>query len=124
MLFSRVLHDPWGGEGGVVKAFVTVTTTVDTDAKAIALARVIVEQRLAACVQRLPVESTYQWQGAIEEAKEILLVAKTQATKAAALMDLIREHHSYETPEIVVTPIKDGLPEYLAWIEEETSPEE
>ena len=100
--------------------FVAVTTTVDGEDAAAALAGNIVKGRLAACVQCLPVQSTYWWKGKIETSAEVLLVAKTREPLATKLIAFIKEEHSYEVPEIVVTPIEDGLPAYLDWIREET----
>jgi periplasmic divalent cation tolerance protein len=99
---------------------VVVRTTVDTEAAAGEMARRIVEERLAACVQCTPVESTYRWKGAVETSAEYLLAAKTRSSLAPALAAFIGKHHSYETPEIVVTPILGGSEDYLAWIHSET----
>jgi periplasmic divalent cation tolerance protein len=100
---------------------VVVRTTVDNEAAARETARRIVDKRLAACVQFTPIESIYHWKGAVETAAEYLLLAKTRAALASALSAFIREHHSYETPEIVVTPILDGDDDYLEWIRSETA---
>lgn len=99
---------------------VVVTTTVDREDSARSLARACVEARLAACVQCVPIHSTYRWKGAVEEAGEFLLLAKTPASLAEPLMKFIRGRHSYELPEIVVLPVSAGLPEYLRWVREET----
>ncbi len=95
---------------------VAITTTLDDEHAARALAAHLVEQRLAACVQCAPVFSTYRWKGAVATAAEFRLTAKTRADAAARVMRCIRARHTYELPEIVVTPILDGLPEYLDWI--------
>ncbi len=100
--------------------FVAVTTTVDSAAKARKLARLMVEKRLAACVQYAPVRSIYRWKGRVESAREHLLLAKTRASLAGKLILFVRKNHSYELPEIVVLPIAGGLKEYLNWIEKET----
>jgi periplasmic divalent cation tolerance protein len=99
---------------------VVVTTTVDSEEAAAILARKLVKGRFAACVQRLPVHSTYWWKGKVEESAEFLLLAKTRAARSADLIAFIKENHSYEVPEIVVAPITGGLPPYLDWIEKET----
>lgn len=99
---------------------VIVSTTVAGEAAANELARGIVESRLAACVQQANIRSTYRWKGAIESADEILLTCKTRQDLAERLMAFIRERHSYEVPEILVTPVIDGLPAYLEWVERET----
>jgi len=100
--------------------FVMVSTTVDNEALARELADAIVASRLAACVQYTSVFSTYRWQGAVERADEYLLLAKTRASLADQLSAFIKEHHSYEVPEIIVTPIIGGFKAYLDWISSET----
>lgn len=101
--------------------FVLVSTTVDSKAAADGLARAIVEEKLAACVQCTAIKSTYRWKGEIETADEWLLLAKTRASLGEKLIAFIKESHSYEVPEAVVTPIAGGYPDYLAWIREETA---
>lgn len=103
---------------------VVVTTTVDDEAKAKELAHLLVENRLAACVQITPIHSVYRWNGKVESAAERLLAAKTTAERADDLQMFIREHHSYELPEIVVLPIHGGHPDYLEWIAEGVNPED
>jgi periplasmic divalent cation tolerance protein len=93
--------------------------TVPTADEASRLARALVEERLAACVNVLPdVHSVYRWRGAVEESDEILLVAKTTAASFERLRDRVLAMHSYEVPEIIALPIERGNPEYLRWIEE------
>lgn len=101
--------------------FVVVTTTVGNKAKAETLAAMVVGKRLAACVQYMPITSIYRWKGRVETAKEHLLMAKSTAEKADALISLIRDNHAYELPEITVMPITGGLGKYLNWIDEETA---
>ena len=98
-----------------------VTTTVEGETQAVALADAIVGARLAACVQFWPIRSTYWWKGRIEWGGEFLLACKTPAKRVAALFAFIKVHHSYEVPEIVATPIVAGHRAYLAWITRETS---
>lgn len=83
------------------------------------VATVLVENRLAACVNILPqVRSVFRWQGRVESEAEHLLLIKTSARSYPALVEALREHHPYEVPEIVRLPIEDGLAAYLAWIDE------
>ncbi len=100
--------------------FVVVSTTVDSARRAGVIARRIVAKRLAACVQQMPIRSIYWWKGRMETASEHLLLAKTRAALAPAVVALIRGIHPYELPEITVTPITGGLAPYLAWIKAET----
>ena len=94
-----------------------VLTTMPDDDRADALARTLVEERLAACVNVLPgVRSIYRWKGAVEEAAEVMLVAKTRASRAAALAARVRALHPYELPEVVALPVTDGSRAYLRWV--------
>lgn len=102
--------------------FVQVLTTTGSREEADRLATSAVEQRLAACAQVFgPLTSTYWWRGAIETADEWQCVFKTTAARRDELTAHLRAHHSYETPEIVASPIVGGSPEYLSWIAQETA---
>jgi len=86
-----------------------------------ALARLLVERRLAACVQVLPgVTSTYRWEGAIERADEVLLLAKTWDDRVESIAETLRARHPYALPEIMAIPATGGLDAYLAWVRAET----
>jgi uncharacterized protein involved in tolerance to divalent cations/8-oxo-dGTP pyrophosphatase MutT (NUDIX family) len=88
------------------------------------LARALVEERLAACVNRLPgIQSVYRWEGNIEESAEELLVIKTRKASFAALEKRVRDLHSYAVPEVIALPIISGSEPYLRWLNEETSGE-
>lgn len=100
--------------------YVVVSTTLDSQEKATELSKRLVEAGLAACVHLMPVRSTYSWKGAVETADEIALAAKTQAALSEKILDFIKSHHSYDVPEIIVTPIVDGHRAYLDWIAEST----
>lgn len=102
-------------------AAMVVLTTVDSEALAETLATRLLEQRLAACVQAVPIASRYRWQGAVRCDDEILLLIKTSRDAVAATMRCIETHHSYEVPEILALPVADGLPAYLDWIARETA---
>jgi periplasmic divalent cation tolerance protein len=97
-----------------------VSTTVESGADADRLADAVVEARLAACVQQVPIRSTYRWEGKVEHASEVLLLMKTQRRRVDELMQFVRERHAYEVPELVVTAIEAGGSDYLAWIGRET----
>jgi periplasmic divalent cation tolerance protein len=87
------------------------------------LARTLVEQRLAACVNRLPaVNSVYRWQGAVERAIEVPLLIKSTRERLPEIQEVIRALHPYEVPEIVAIPVVAGLPAYLRWVVDETQP--
>ncbi len=97
--------------------YIQVLTTTGSEEEAGRIAAVLVERRLAACVQVLgPIVSRYRWQGEVEEAKEWQCLAKTAAARYAEVETAIRELHSYDEPEIVATPIVAGSAGYLDWV--------
>ena len=101
---------------------VQVVTTTDAREAADTLAASAVATRAAACAQvDGPVRSTYRWQGAVETAEEWRITFKTTAAAYARLEAHIREHHSYDVPEILCTPVTAGNPAYLAWVVAESS---
>jgi len=98
---------------------VQVLTTVGSEEEAGRIAELLVERRLAACVQVVgPIVSRYRWEGAVEEEREWQCMAKTTRAAYGAVEQAIRDAHSYDEPEIVATPIAAGSAGYLAWIEE------
>jgi len=102
--------------------FIQVVTSVDSEGKAREIARKLLEERLAACVQVLgPVRSRYRWEGKLEEATEWLCLIKAKAADYERIESTIKEVHPYEVPEILAVPITAGNPDYLAWLRRETS---
>ncbi|HYG81199.1 MAG TPA: divalent-cation tolerance protein CutA [Pyrinomonadaceae bacterium] len=96
---------------------IVVLMTAGSREEAARLADMLVGARLAACVQILPeIESIYHWQGKVERAPEILLLAKTTEANFAALDAAVRSLHSYETPEIIALPVAAGSAPYLEWL--------
>lgn len=81
-----------------------------------AIATALVEQRLAACVQIVAVESIFRWAGALSREPELLLQIKTAAHRAADVEACIKQLHTYELPEIAIVELR-GSREYLAWID-------
>jgi len=102
-------------------SIVVVTTTVDDEAKADEIAKRLVEARLAACVQRMPIYSVYRWQGKVESAGEYRLQIKTTRVLLDKVITFIKEMHPYQLPEIIATPVIGGYTEYLNWIDEQTT---
>ena len=101
-------------------ALLVLTNLPDRPA-AEALAKNLIEARLAACVNILaPCRSVYRWQGAVETADEVPLLVKTTEARYAALEAAIRAQHPYELPEVIAVQIAHGLPDYLAWVAAET----
>ncbi len=96
-----------------------VITTMPDSAAAERLSRSLVEQGLAACVNiGAPVTSIYRWDGEMQQGSEVMLTIKTTQERYPALERAITEGHPYELPELIAVPITNGLPGYLAWIEE------
>ena len=85
------------------------------------LAGVLMEKRVAACVNILaPCRSVYRWKGAVQREEEHPVLIKTTAERYPALEAAIRAAHPYELPEIIAVPIERGLPAYLAWVDAES----
>lgn len=99
---------------------VIVSTTLDSAEAARVLAASAVEARLAACVHILPLTSVYRWEEAIQTDQEWRLECKTAADRVTELLAHLRAGHSYDTPELIVTPIVGGSADYLEWVAAET----
>src|SRR5436305_12467615 len=98
-----------------------VFTNLPERAAAERLADVLLEKKLAACVNILaPCRSVYRWKGALQHDEEYPMLIKTTEERYAALEQALREGHPYELPEIIAVPIERGLPAYLAWVAAET----
>jgi periplasmic divalent cation tolerance protein len=98
-----------------------VLTNLPDRAAAERLAGLLVEQKLAACVNILaPCRSVYRWKDAVQHEEEHPLLVKTTAARYPELEAAIRAGHPYELPEIIAVPIERGLPAYLQWIQAET----
>jgi periplasmic divalent cation tolerance protein len=101
--------------------YVLVLTTLPTDTDAAAFGHSLVDERLAACVNLLPLmESVYRWEGRIERETERQIVIKTSRERVPALWERVRELHPYEVPEFIVLPVIDGNEAYLRWVGEGT----
>ncbi|MGH8670130.1 MAG: divalent-cation tolerance protein CutA [Burkholderiales bacterium] len=98
-----------------------VLTNLPDRASAERLADLLLEQRLAACVNILaPCRSVYRWKGAVQHDEEHPMLIKTSAERYPALEQALRQGHPYELPEIIAVPIERGLPAYLEWVAAET----
>ncbi len=100
------------------------TTNMPDLPSAQALARLLVDARLAACVNILPaVQSVYRWRGTIEEATEVTLLIKTTRRRYPQLQRAILASHPYDVPEVIAWPLSEGHLPYLHWVAAETEPE-
>jgi len=94
-----------------------VISTAGSEEEAAKIARELVERGLAACVCRLSgLRSVYRWQGAVEEAEEVLLLIKTSQERLPELEAALQELHSYDVPEFLVLPVMAGGGGYLEWL--------
>ena len=102
-----------------------VLVSVPSKESALHIARRLVEQKLAACVNIIPgIKSVYRWQGKIEEDSELLLIIKTSSTRYKELQESVVHLHPYDTPEVISLGITEGFEKYLDWIDHATSTEE
>lgn len=93
-----------------------VLVTASSQQEAGAIARAIVTQKLAACVNVFPVQSTYTWGGAVQQEEEWQLVIKTDLACWDELNQAIQSLHSYDVPELIALPIAQGSEAYLSWL--------
>jgi periplasmic divalent cation tolerance protein len=103
--------------------YVQVLTTAGSEEEAEAIASLLLERQLAACVQIVgPIASRYRWQGELERATEWQCLAKTEAALYDRVESAIRAAHSYEEPEILAIPVLAGSEGYLAWVSDSVKP--
>ena len=100
---------------------VLLTTTPGRE-EAAKIAKLLIDEKLAACVQLLPIESFYVWQGKTQNEAEILLLVKTRSALFEAAIARIKAVHSYSVPEIVAMPFTAGFGGYFDWIDSVTAP--
>jgi periplasmic divalent cation tolerance protein len=106
-----------------MRDFIVIYVTVGAAEEAGRIARALVEDRLAACVNQLPgVRSTYRWQGEVEQSNEELLIIKTRRDLLTSVHRRVRELHSYDLPELIALPVVDGSGEYLQWLDDQLMP--
>lgn len=104
-----------------MERFIQVLTATEHKGDAERIARALVEERLAGCVQLVgPMTSVYRWKGRIETAGEWLCLIKSRAELYPRIESRIRALHPYETPEIIALPIVRGSSDYLSWLESQT----
>ena len=97
--------------------FLVVLTTLPNAAKARQVAKLLIQKKFAACVNILgPAQSFFRWEGKIDQAREFLLLIKTQASHFTRLRAFLEKHHPYSVPEIIALPVQKGNTPYLDWI--------
>ena len=103
---------------------VIILVTAGSEGEAEKIARTLVEERLAACVNLIsPLRSIYRWEGKIQDDREWLLVIKTKQTHFAAIEARVKALHSYQVPEVIALPVVNGSEKYLEWVRGETKVE-
>ncbi|MCI0401907.1 MAG: divalent-cation tolerance protein CutA [Acidobacteria bacterium] len=103
---------------------VVVLVTCSSAEEAGRIAKALVEERLAACVNiSSPIRSVYRWQGKVSDAEEVLLVIKTARELFDPVRRTVERLHSYQVPEVICLPVIDGAPNYLNWIGASVKPE-
>ncbi|MCL2391576.1 MAG: divalent-cation tolerance protein CutA [Oscillospiraceae bacterium] len=98
--------------------YLLVTTSCPDKKSAKMLARLLVDEKLAACVQIFPIESVYFWDGETCDENEVLMLIKSKSVLYERLQTAIWRNHPYKVPEIIQLPITGGLPAYMKWIDE------
>jgi periplasmic divalent cation tolerance protein len=104
-------------EGGIYVVFITAPR-----GKGRELARRLVEERLAACINVAEVSSIYWWEGKVEEDNEDLLIVKTTAENIAKLIERVKQIHPYQVPEVIAVPVAACLQDYCEWVRKEAKP--
>ena len=103
---------------------IVVFSTCDSEEQAGRIARALVEQRLAACVNIVPgARSIYRWKGQVEDGTEWLLIIKSRRDLMDPLRVAIGKIHTYEVPELLALPVVDGSEGYMAWLDRELGPQ-
>jgi periplasmic divalent cation tolerance protein len=101
---------------------IVVFITASKEDEAVTIAKALVEERLAGCVNIIRnIRSIYRWQGNIEDDNEVLMIAKTKKNLFKALEKKVKELHSYDVPEIIAMPIAEGSNDFLKWLKDATA---
>jgi len=98
---------------------IVVLVTATSEVQARRIARKLLQNKLAACVNFVPVDSMFVWKGELQEEEEVLMIIKSRTEVFDELMTAVKGIHTYDTPEIIGMPIVMGSAEYLKWITDE-----
>ncbi len=101
--------------------FIVIQTTTNDGNIASLISNILLEKKLAACIQKYEIESLYRWRDKIEKDREIILNIKTKSSFFKEIEKIIKENHNYEVPEIIALPIINISIDYLNWLKEELS---
>ena len=98
-----------------------ILVTVANQEEAARIGEGVVNAKLAACANVIPgIQSIYRWKGKVVKSQEVMLILKSTKARYSALEKTIKAMHTYETPEIIASPVKEGLDRYLRWVRAET----
>lgn len=104
----------------VGQVLVILVTAVNQE-EARRIGKGMVDAKLAACANIIPgIQSIYRWKGKVVKAQEVLIILKSTRPRYRALEKAIKSMHTYETPEIIALPVKEGLDRYIGWVHSET----
>jgi len=101
------------------ETYCIVTTTVDSEEVAEKITTALLQARLVACVQAQTIQSSYHWNGRVEQSTEIQLQMKSRSLHFDSIEQMIKDLHPYEIPEIIMLPIQNADKDYLAWMDRE-----
>ena len=114
-------EEPSASRQRAASQYGVVLTTAPSRDEAAKIAKLLIDEKLAACVQLLPIESFYVWQGKTQNEAEVLLLVKTRAALFESVIARIKAVHSYSVPEIVATVFTAGFRGYFEWIDDVTA---
>ena len=107
-------------ENSASSPFLLALTTLPSKSDADALAQALIEKRLAACINLMPVQSHFRWEGAPRKESEVLMLIKTTQAQLKVLQQQVLSSHPYQLPEFITLPITGGSEAYLKWMQSET----
>ncbi|TKI08494.1 divalent cation tolerance protein CutA [Martelella alba] len=112
------LNIPAADQPAPAQGYLVVLCTAPDQPTAQTLAEQVLAEKLAACVTLLPgATSYYRWEGRLERQAEVQMVIKSHADRQAALIHWLKQHHPYQTPEILALPVQNGDADYLSWLD-------
>ncbi len=106
----------------MVTDYCVVLITTPDEELARRIGDLLIARQLGACVQAMPIDSTYRWSSEIHHEDEVLLLVKTRTALLDELIEHVREAHIYDAPEIIALPIIGGSADYLNWVDDQTRP--
>jgi len=107
---------------GSAAQILVIMVTAANQKEAVRIGKGVVKAKLAACVNIIPViQSIYRWKGKVVKSQEVLLIFKSTKARYGALEKAIKAIHTYDTPEIIALPVREGMAQYIGWVCSETN---